>query len=148
MWWVPLAVMAANAALGEYQGAKNRKALKDQAKEQARRDRINMIASAYGVNQGLSAAPLIAPNTGAAQGAFAGLQMAMMNKDLWSSNNNPVTTPATSETDQLANLYAMTQGQQDATRVMMQNSGSVPAYQQSPYGAFAPGQYNGFIPQL
>jgi hypothetical protein len=81
--------------LGAREGAANRRAMKAQMLEQARRDKINMLAAAYGINSKMSPAPFIQP-AGAQmmQGALAGAQFGLLNKSLWDNmGNNPTPNP-------------------------------------------------------
>lgn len=86
---IPLAAAVIGSAVlgavaGEMQGRKTRQAQKDQMREQAKRDRLNMLAAAYGINSQLSPAPYMQPAGGQAmQGALGGAQFAVMNPGLW-----------------------------------------------------------------
>lgn len=95
----PLAAMAIMSAVtagaGYLQGRQNAKALKSQQREQAKRDRMNMIASAYGLTPTRTSAPLHTNNEWL-QGAMAGAQFAALNSDLWKPavTKPAATTPA------------------------------------------------------
>lgn len=82
-----LAASFIGAAAGEMQGQKNRKALKEQQKEQAKRDKANLIASAYGLQPVRTSAPLMKSDE-MLQGLFAGAQFGLMNENLWANNPN------------------------------------------------------------
>ena len=90
---VPLAAAVIGSAVlgavaGEMQGRKNRQAMKDQMAEQAKRDKLNMLAAAYGINAQVSPAPYMPPaGNQALQGALGGAQFAVMNPSLWASKN-------------------------------------------------------------
>ena len=58
--------------------------MKDQQKEQAKRDKANLISSAYGLQPLRSSAPTMESNE-MLQGLFAGAQLGLMNENLWLS---------------------------------------------------------------
>lgn len=98
------------AVAGERQGAANRRALKDQMKEQARRDKLNMIASAYGINARMSPAQYMPPGGAETmQGALLGAQFAQLNKSLWDdtkkANPNPNANLTTYNQSPYENYY-------------------------------------------
>jgi hypothetical protein len=83
-WFVPLIAAGIGALAGEMQGQKNRKAMKDQQKEARRIARLQAQQAALGMGQtGLAASAFAPTSNQAMQGALAGAQMALMNKDLW-----------------------------------------------------------------
>lgn len=120
------------AVSGEMQGRKNRQAMKDQMREQAKRDKMNMLAAAYGINAQISPAPYMRPSGAEAmQGALGGAQFAVMNPSLWDSKDNSAYSGLTNK-QQLA---------------LMQTEAAIPQQTMaSQYGGFYPGQYGGFNP--
>lgn len=100
---IPLAAAVIGSAVlgavaGEMQGRKTRQAQKDQMREQAKRDRLNMLAAAYGINSQISPAPYMQPTGGQAmQGALMGAQFAQMNKSLWEGMGDTAKGPDPSQ---------------------------------------------------
>ena len=77
-------------------------------KEQARRDKLNMIASAYGINARMSPAQYMPPGGAETmQGALLGAQFAQLNKSLWddTKKTNPNTNITTYNQSPYGNYY-------------------------------------------
>lgn len=109
---------------GVMQSQSNARAQRAMIKAQDKRDRINMVASAYGLGSGMSPAQMPVANNQWMQGALAGAQFAVMNPSLWDKKNKSNSSKSMSAEEKAFANYLTTKDQYGY---------QVPVVQQPPY---------------